>query len=533
MSFISAIFLDEVHLHVTASEPVEKELKYFFSLDPPQATSKKDNESEKRDRIYRLYNPDKNKRNLYFGLFPRLEKFAKENGHTIRKSYAAKVTKTKKPIKAYILGGTYEDEDFHGKDIRKDIITEEQFRKVIDGMEVSNGENSPLDDSLPFYSHTKAREYEITAMLNALNRKRAILLFRPEDNKHLVMCCLVRLCARSKRGKRCLFLAKNEMTVDGLYEGFCQSFPKEKEADEFCMHEHIQKLDANCPESVSKSILLANCKSVKNQPPEWFNQFDVVIVDEVDTFTRTSTPMMEKMTKVKYRIGIMSSTENLKVPRLVLEGLFGPIEEVWDKTTPKEYRSDLDATCIQLNYPDEVREARKNMEQDLDVVFLQGYDKRNRYIRNLACDLKGGTLITVMNTNHAEILGNMIREKIQKDGLKKEVLLIDKDNIANTMETDGWIVIAPYIRIEDGFPIHSLDNILLASPYKNEIRNLNAIGSGLKSRNDVCKIYDIADDLDTNDREKKLTKHAHKSMKVYEEERAWGLSLRKVEVNLK
>ena len=44
MSFISAIFIDEVHLHVTASEPVEKELKYLFSLDPPQATSKKNKE---------------------------------------------------------------------------------------------------------------------------------------------------------------------------------------------------------------------------------------------------------------------------------------------------------------------------------------------------------------------------------------------------------------------------------------------------------------------------------------------------------
>ena len=55
----------------------------------------------------------------------------------------------------------------------------------------------------------------------------------------------------------------------------------------------------------------------------------------------------------------------------------------------------------------------------------------------------------------------------------------------------------------------------------------------MKARNDACKIYDIADDLSTKDREKHLTKQAQKSMNVYEEERAWGLSLRKVEVNLK
>lgn len=546
MAVINVILVDEVHLYVNLlNKSIEKELKEFLSLDPLQTTSKKNNNSKKQDRVYHLYNPDKNKR-LYVGSFPRLERFAKDYGYTIRKSHTLETTKNKRPLKGWIMGPYDENEDFYGKDIRRSLINEEQFRKEIKKLEVSDGQSNSLDDSPPFFSHTHAREYETTAMLNALNRKRAILLFRPEDNRHLVMCHLIRLWI--KNNKKCLFLVSNEMDVDRFYEGFCKSFvfidgsyyggfcetsPEDPEAEKFCLDRHIQKPDAKHPGYVSESVFLADLESVKNQPPEWFDKFDIVIADEINKFSRSLTPLMEKITKAEYRIGLMNSTENLKIHRQVLEGLFGPVEEVWDKTTPKEYRSDLDVTCIQLNYPDEIKEARKKLtHQDQEVKFLQECDKRNRYIRNLACDLKGSTLITVMNISHGEILRNLISEKIQRDWSNKEVFLIDKDNIANIGETDGWIVIVPYIRIEDGFPIHSLDNVLLAHPCKKGIRNLNAIGSGLKSRNEICKIYDIVDDLRLEDWDNHLIKQAHESMEIYEEEKKWGLLLKKVSVSL-
>lgn len=538
MAVIEAILLDEVHLHVRTTESVEKELKNLFSFEAQQAKYRQDGEYTEWDGVYRPYDPDKNKRNLYFGLFPRLEKFAKQHGHTIRKYRALKTTENKQPDESAIMGHFAENEDFYGKDIRESLVDEEQFREWIDGLEVGYG--SSLDEtfsgSRPFHSHAKAQEHEATAMLNALNRKRAVMLFRPEDNKHLVMCCLLRWFL--KHDKKCLFLATSKMVVDRLYEGFYESFPKEVA---FYMTDYIQKLYAGFSKEVLNRILLANWESVRNQPPEWFNQFHAVIVDEAHKFHLDSLiPLMEKMTQTRYRIGISNLTKKSKIHRLILEELFGTVENVWDKTKPREYQSDLNVTCIHLNYSNAIREARKNNKQHEEVKFLQQYEKRNEFICNLACELEGNTLVLVMNTSHGDILQNLVRKRLKQNGLKKELFVSagpvskgDEEAMrVNIEKNDECIVIASYKRMSDGFRIHSLDNIILASPYKTKIRNLGVMGSGLESRNTTCSLYDLMDDLSLENWENHLIKQAQKRIEVYEEEKKKGMSVKNAQVKI-
>lgn len=539
MAVIEAILLDEVHLHVRTTESVEKELKNLFSFEAQQAKYRQDNEFAEWDGVYRPYDPDKNKRNLYCGLFPRLEKFAEEHGHTIRKYRALKITESKQPDEATIMGHFAEDEDFYGKNIRESLVDEGQFRKWIDGLEV--GYESSLDEDFgrprPFHSHAKAREYETAAILNVLNRKRAVMLFRPEDNKHLVMCCLLRWFL--KHDKKCLFLAINRVAVDRLYEGFYESFPKEVA---FYMTDYIQKLYAGFAKEALNRILLANWESAKNQPPEWFNQFHAVIVDDVHKFHPDSLiPLMEKMTRTRYRIGIANLTEKLKIHRLVLEELFGTAENVWDETKPRKYHSNLNVTCIHLNYPNAIKESRKNNQQHEEVKFLQQYEKRNKFICDLACKLEGNTLVLVMNTSHGNILHNLVREELKQNRLKKELFMSagpinkgDEDAMrVNIEKNDECIVIASYKRISDGFRIHSLDNVILASPYKNKIRNLGVIGSGLEPRNATCNLYDLMDDLSLENWENHLIKQAQKRVEVYEEEKEKGLSVKNAQVKIK
>ena len=542
MSVIDVIFLDEVHLYVESFDPdIEEQLAELFRFDTHQAIFKENDDFAKWDGVYRLYDPDKNKRNLYTGLFSRLEKFAEENGYTILRNRAREVrTKNKYPVGA-TMESLRDYEDFYGEDIhKKPIDDEEKFRATMETWEVNPEINKLFDRSAPFYSRTKAQQHEITAIINALNRRRAVLWFKSENNKHLVMCFLLQRYIQSK--KTCLFMVSNKMVVDRLYEGFRESFSKEGEASTFYIGEHIQKLYTGLSKEVSNRVILANWESVKNQPSKWFDQFSVVIVDEINKFhSRSLISLMEKITKTKTRIGIMDSTENLKIHRLVFEGLFGPVEEVWDKTNSIEYQSDLKVTCLRLNYPNAIKEARKGNEQHEEVKFLQQYDERNRYIRNLACTLEGNTLVLVMNTDHGNILHNLIREKLQQDGLKKDVFMSvgqigkedEKSILLNIKESNEWIIIASYRRIDVGFMIHSLDNVVMASPYKNDIRNLRAIGSGLTSRNATCNLYDFMDDLRIGEWENHLIKQADKRMTIYEEEKKRGLSLKEVSVNIR
>ena len=157
--------------------------------------------------------------------------------------------------------------------------------------------------------------------------------------------------------------------------------------------------------------------------------------------------------------------------------------------------------CLQLNYPNQTREIRRYDKRRDEIKFLQGHGKRNRFICNLACDLKGNILLPAMNIEHGKVLYNLISDK-EKDVIEKQVFMSagasnqeDEEIRSYIQKNDGWIVISSYKKTGFGFPVHVLDHVILSTPYKNEMKNLKPIGSGLKARNGTCNLYDLMDDL--------------------------------------
>lgn len=494
MAVIEVTFRDEIHLRVKSAEFVEKQLEEYFSFDTPSAEYIRNNEFVKWDGTYRLYYPDSGK--MYVGLLPSLMKFAEEHGHTIKKYKHLKDEDGKPMLEdIYIV-----DAPDHYVGSRVD---EGQFREWLDGLEMPN-ETSMI------------QEHETVAILNVLRRNRAVMLIRPEDDKHPVLYCLLQWFLKER--KKCLFIVWSKGAVERLYK-------------RFEMTDHLQKLYYPLSKSVEKPILMASWQSVYKQPEKWFDRFDAVIVDEANKFVpKTFIPMMEKMTMTKHRIQIVNSKEKPKVHPKVQEGLFGLVEKVWDKEKPEEYLSNLNVTCLHLNYPDAIKEQVKDKRRHEEIKFLQRYEKRNNYIRNLACALEGNALMLVMNLDHGKVLYDLIQEKKQREGLKKAVFM----NEVPTSEGDNdeWIVIASYRKVYDGFRISSLDSIIFSSPYKNEIRNLRSIGSGLEARHATCDLYDLADDLSVGDRKNHLIRNANKRMKAYKKEKEQGLSVKIVRVTI-
>ena len=124
-----------------------------------------------------------------------------------------------------------------------------------------------------------------------------------------------------------------------------------------------QKLYAGFSKDFSKDILITTWQSVYLQPKSWFAQFDVIFGDEAHQFKAKSlTTVMEKMDKIRYRIGTTGTLDNKKVHRLVLEGMFGPVHKV---TTTKALMDSgrlttLNIMCVMLKYNEEIRKVQKN-----------------------------------------------------------------------------------------------------------------------------------------------------------------------------
>ena len=244
---------------------------------------------------------------------------------------------------------------------------------------------------------------------------------------------------------------------------------------------------------------------------------------------------MTKLADAKYRYGFTGTLDGTQTHKWVLEGLFGPSYKVTQtkELIDKGHLSKLQIKIIILKHnPQEF----ENFEDE--VQFIIGHEKRNNFIKNLALDLKGNTLVLFSRVeSHGEPLYESINNSV-KDGRKvfyvhggvgaeeRELVreIVDKENNA--------IIVASYGTFSTGINIKNLHNVIFASPSKSRIRNLQSIGRVLRKGDNKTQavLYDIADDCTKNSRKNYTLNHLIERVKIYNEE---NFNYEFVQVNLK
>ena len=248
---------------------------------------------------------------------------------------------------------------------------------------------------------------------------------------------------------------------------------------------------------------------------------------------------MDKLANCNYRIGTTGTIDGKKVHKLVLEGVFGPVFAV---TTTKKLMddkkvADLDITCLLLKYDELTRQGRKTNKYADEMDFLVTNDARNKFIVNLASDLKGNTLVLYQFVQkHGIPLYENLNNKV--DG-SKDIWFVSGDTVVKDREkvreiagdTDNNIIVASFGTFSTGINIPSIENIIFASPSKSKIRNLQSIGRGLrlKEGKESCNLYDIADDLSWKSWKNHTLKHFSERLSIYSEEK---FNYKIVEVNI-
>ena len=220
--------------------------------------------------------------------------------------------------------------------------------------------------------------------------------------------------------------------------------------------------------------------------------------------------------------------DDTQTHRLILEGLFGPIFNV---TQTKDlidagYLSKFSIKALVLTYNDEIKAACKGFSYQDEMDYLVRHPKRNKFIRNLAIDQKGNTLLLFQFVEkHGEILYNIIKEKAEDnrkvffvyggvDGADREEIRRITEN-----ETDA-IIVASFGTFSTGINIRNLHNIIFASPSKSKIRNLQSIGRGLRKGDNKTEavLFDIADDLSYKSYTNYTLKHFKERISQYNEQ---------------
>jgi len=196
---------------------------------------------------------------------------------------------------------------------------------------------------------------------------------------------------------------------------------------------------------------------------------------------------------------------------------FWKVEELMEKG----HVAKLDINVLLLKHP-----AHKFENFEEEVQYIINHEKRNKFIRNLALDLKGNTLILFARVEgHGEPLYHMINNNTVDS---RHVFFVhggvdtkDREKVREiTEQENNAIIVASYGTFSTGINIKNLHNVIFASPSKSRIRNLQSIGRVLRKGSNKTKatLYDIADDITYNSRKNYTLNHLIERIKVYSEE---------------
>ena len=391
---------------------------------------------------------------------------------------------------------------------------------------IKPGELKEFCDSLelPF----DLRDYQFECVGEAITRKRAILLSPTGSGKSLIIYVTIRYWlqlltdGRSyPKGGRVLIIVPTTSLVEQMHSDFMKYGWSEN-----AMHRIYSGKDKD---NINAACVITTWQSVHRLRKDWFEQFGCVIGDECHGFkSKSLMTIMNKCTEAGYRFGTTGTLDGAQTHELVLQGLFGKIYRVTTTKTLQDNNTlaKLEIKRIVLTYAEEIRkEFGKRTYQD-EIEFIVSNEKRNRFIRNLALDMKGNTLVLYNYVEkHGKPLFNMIEDGASEDRkvffVSGDVGATDREAIRGIVEKQkNAILVASLGTFSTGINIKELHNIIFASPSKSQIRVLQSIGRGLRKSTDgiTTQLYDISDDISWKSRQNYCLLHSNERLKIYNSE---------------
>jgi len=462
---------NEVYLTIECEPHVGHELADQFTFEVPQAKFMSAYKKRYWDGKIKLFSPGTGE--IYVGLLPYITSFCEEKGYEV------------------IL----KDNEFYGLPSTVDeFITPEGIGEYIKSL------------NLPH----KVRDYQYKGIYEALRNKRKLLLSPTGSGKSLMIYALTRFWAAKKL--QTLIVVPTTSLVEQMSKDFQDYGWNAKH--------HCHKVYAGTDPRSDKDVIITTWQSVYKLPKTYFERFGAIIGDEAHLFKAKSlTSIMNKLHDCKYRVGFTGTLDGTQTNRLVLEGVFGTVDKVTktEKLIKQGHLSEFEIKVLLLKHD---KQKFDTYQDEMD--YLVEHEGRNKFIRNLVCDLSGNTLVLFNYVErHGMPLFELINNKVGKDRL---VFLVhggvdteDREKARQIAETThDSIIVASYGTFSTGINIRNLHNVVFASPSKSKIRNLQSIGRVLRKGDHKTKaiLYDIADDIGKN----YTLNHLIERVKLYNEE---------------
>ena len=465
---------NEVYLQVKAEPHVYYVLSDQFTFEVPGAKFMSSYRSKYWDGKIRLFNTQTGE--IYVGLLDKVTKFCDDHGYTYEF------------VDNKYYGLPFESNDFISKEGVKDYM-----------------------NAICKYS---PRDYQVEGVYDALKHNRKLLISPTASGKSLMIYSLVRYYVEKKQN--ILIVVPTTSLVEQMYKDFADYG--------WDVGSYCHKIYAGKERETDSQVIITTWQSIYKLPRKYFERFNVVIGDEAHQFkSKSLISIMSKLADAKYRFGFTGTLDGTQTHKWVLEGLFGASYKIirTEELMQKGYVAKLDINVLLLKHP-----AHKFENFEEEVQYIINHERRNKFIRNLALDLKGNTLVLFARVEgHGEPLYHMINNNTVDE---RQVFFVhggvdtkDREKVREiTEQENNAIIVASYGTFSTGINIKNLHNVIFASPSKSRIRNLQSIGRVLRKGNNKTKatLYDIADDISYKSRRNYTLNHLIERIKVYNEE---------------
>ena len=465
---------NEVHLHIESDIHVYYELADYFTFEVPGAKFMPTYKNKYWDGKIRLFNIQNGE--IYVGLLDKIIQFCKDHEYTYQ----------------------FKKNDYYGLPFEVN----------------PNISKEGVKDYVTSISKYKPRDYQVDGIYDALKHNRKLLISPTASGKSLMIYGIVRYFVERKQNT--LIVVPTTSLVEQMYKDFADYG--------WDVGSYCHKIYAGKERDTDAQVIITTWQSIYKLPRKYFERFSVVIGDEAHQFkSKSLISIMTKLGNAKYRYGFTGTLDGTQTHKWVLEGLFGPSYKIikTDELMKKGHVATLDINVLLLKHPPNKFETFED-----EIQYIIGHQKRNNFIRNLALDLKGNTLILFARVEgHGEPLYNLINNN---SIIERHVFFVhggvateDRERIREITESENnAIIVASYGTFSTGINIKNLHNIIFASPSKSRIRNLQSIGRVLRKGSNKTKatLYDIADDISYKSRRNYTLNHLIERIKVYNEE---------------
>ena len=467
--------INEVYLKVKTEPSIEYELRDKFTFEVPNKKFMPQYRSKYWDGYVHLFNM-KTKR-IYVGLLDKIVAFCEKSGYSYK----------------------FENNKYYGPPFE------------INEMISMGG----VKDYMSSITGLKARPYQIEAVYEALRYNRKLLISPTASGKSLMIYALIRYFVAKKQ--KILLVVPTTSLVEQMYKDFIEYGWDAKN--------HCHRIYAGRERTNVNEVTITTWQSVYELDRSFFVDYDVIIGDEAHLFkSKSLVKIMDKLEHAKHRYGFTGTLDGTQTHKWVLEGLFGPSYKVTETKDliDQGHLSSLDIQCLVLKY-----KPKKFETYEDEIQYLISHEKRNKFISNLALDLKGNTLILYSRVEaHGKILYELINNSVL--ATNRKIFFIhggvdaeDREEVRRiTEEETNAIIVASYGTFSTGINIRRLHNVIFASPSKSRIRNLQSIGRVLRKGEgkDKAKLYDISDDLTIGSRKNYTLNHFIERVKIYVQE---------------